>query len=304
VNHYRDRVWRLMPRRNDAVNETWMCDHGRLNYEFVNSAERLRQPLVRRDGALVGCEWEEAIAAAATHLRRLTRTAGGGAIGAVASPHLTNEEHFRFAQLLRALDVTNVDVAVRTGRQDDLLIKAEKAANARGARDMGLGPTADGLGLPALLEAAANGRIRALYVCGPDLWETADRQLLERAVTGVECLIVQDVLRTPLAERAHVVLPSMTFAEKVGTFTNFAGRVQRLQRAIQPGERPCDGEIFSRILGQLVEGRWTFVPERILEEIAQAVPRYAGLTYAKVGSHGWTPPAADEQTQSAGEVKG
>ena len=157
VNHHRNQIWRLMPRRNDAVNECWMCDHGRLNYQYVNSPERLRTPLLRTNGQLAPCGWDEAITAGATQLRRMARASGGGSIAAVASPHLTNEESFRFAQLLRALEVTNVDVAVRLGAHDTLLIKSEKAANARGARDMGLCPGADGVGLPALLEVRGEG---------------------------------------------------------------------------------------------------------------------------------------------------
>ena len=278
----------MMPRRNDAVNDTWMCDHGRLNYQHVNSAQRLRQPLVRRDGQLEACEWDDALTTAATILRRVSRETEGRGIAAVASPHLTNEENFRFAQLLRALRVANVDVAVVTGKSDDLLIKAEKAANARGARDMGLAPVAGGLGLAAILDAAANGEIGALYVCGSDVWETADRQQLEEALKRIECVIVQDITRSPLADFAHIVLPSLTFAEKIGTFTNVAGRVQRLQHAINPPEGQLDdGTIFSRLLAQVTEGVPTFDPVAVLEEIAAAVPAYAGLTPARIGSLGW-----------------
>jgi len=287
VNHYRDRIWRLMPRRNDDVNQTWMCDEGRLNYRYVNSPARLRQPLLRRDGQLEPCAWEDAIAAAASHLRRAAHATQGHGIGAVASPHLTNEEHFRFRQVLQVLGVPNIDVAVRTGPSDHLLIKAEKAANARGARDLGLQPTADGVGLPGMLEAAVSGRITVLYVCGADLWETADRELLTKALERVEYLIVQDIFQSPLAERAHLVLPSATFAEKAGTFTNHARRVQRLQRAIllQDGQLD-DGEIFTRLLRQFSEGPWTFQPDAVLTEIAASVPAYSGLTSARIGPLG------------------
>ncbi len=291
VNHYRDRIWRLMPRRNDAVNDTWMCDHGRLNYQYINDANRLRAPLLRRNGQLETCEWDEAVAATATQLRRIARTTDGRGVGAVASPHLTNEESFRFAQLLQALNVASTDVAVVVGNSDHFLIKPEKAANARGARDVGLQPRSGGVGLPAMLEAAASGQIRGLYVCGPDLWETTPRPLLEKAIDRLECLIVQDIVRSPLAERAHVVLPSLTFAEKSGTFTNGAGRVQRLHRAIEPPDgQPSDGDVFSRLLAQLTEGRPLFDPATVLQEIAAAVPAYAGLTVERVGPLGYALP--------------
>jgi NADH-quinone oxidoreductase subunit G len=306
VHHYRERIWRMMPRRNDAVNETWMCDHGRLHYGFVNDPARLRQPLLRRNGDLAACTWDEALTSVATQLRAVGRRAGGAAIGAVASPHHTNEEHFRFAQLLRVLEVPNVDVAVVSGAGDALLIKPQKAANARGARDMGLRPGPGGLGLPAMLEAAASGRLRALYVCGADLWQTADRDLLDRAVANLELLVVQDLLRSPLAERAHVLLPSLSFAEKTGTFTNWAGRVQRLHRAITPpGEQLGDGEIFTRLLALLAEAPPSFDPQAVLEEIAAAVPAYAGLTFERVGPLGWPlPGTGGDRPAPGGEEAG
>jgi len=291
VQHHRERVWRMMPRRNDAVNETWMCDHGRLRYEFVNDPGRLRQPLLRRNGALEPCEWDEAIAFAATALRGAAREGASRGVGAIVSPHLTNEELFRFAQLLHSVHATQVEVAVRMGLSDNFLIKPEKAANARGARDMGLQSAPGGAGVAGLLAAASRGALRALYVCGPDLVETADPQALDNALEHVEVLIVQDVFRTALAERADVVLPSLTFAEKVGTFTNVTGRVQQIHRAVTPPEgQPNDGEIFSRLLNHVSEARWTFEPTAVLAEIAAAVPSYAGITFAAVGAQGWQLP--------------
>jgi len=125
-------------------------------------------------------------------------------------------------------------------------------------------------------------------VCGADLWETADRELLTKALERVEYLIVQDIFQSPLAERAHLVLPSATFAEKAGTFTNHAGRVQRLQRAfpLQDGQLD-DGEIFTRLLRQFSEGPWTFQPDAVLTEIAASVPAYSGLTSARIGPLGY-----------------
>jgi NADH-quinone oxidoreductase subunit G len=280
VHHYRNRVWRLMPRRNDAVNDTWMCDPGRLGYGYVNDETRLRQPLLRRDGALAPSTWDEALTAVAGHLRGGAR-AGGAA--AIASPHLTNEENYRFAQLLKLSGVDQAAVAVVLGAADNLLIKAEKAANARGARDMGL----NGASVAEILEAAGAGRLATLYVCGNDIL-AIDAELAERALQKVKCLIVQDVAPSTLSERATVVLPSLTFAEKDGTFTNVAGRVQRIHRAIDvPDGQLSDGEIFSRLMGLIGEGAWSFDPRLVLaQEIATSVAGYGGLTFELVGPAG------------------
>jgi len=286
VHHYRNQIWRLMPRRNDAVNETWMCDQGRLDYQYVQSDQRLRQPMLRRGAQLEVVEWNVALDETARRLRQAAAQGQGAAVAAIASPHLTNEENFRFAQLLKALGVTQVDTAVVVGKADNLLIKAEKAANARGARDLGLA-SKSGDGIAPILSAAQAGEIKALYVCGRDLCDTVDAQQLTAALDKVECLIVQDTLPSELVRRAHIVLPSLTFAEKLGTFTNHAGRVQQIHQAVKPAEGQLgDGEIFSRLISLVSEARCDFRATEVLEEIAQAVPAYAGLSFAQVGALG------------------
>ena len=78
-----NQIWRLTPQRNDAVNDTWMCDAGRLNYRFVASPARLPQPLVLSNGALGPVSWTEAVERAAAELLRVRDTYSGDAIGAL-----------------------------------------------------------------------------------------------------------------------------------------------------------------------------------------------------------------------------
>ena len=285
VQHYRDRVWRVMPRRNDAVNDTWMCDHGRSGYDHISAEDRLRAPRLRDGESLADVGWESALDTVAQRLRAAVRDHGADAVGAIASPHLSNEESFRFARLLEALGVERVALPVPMGDSDDLLIKAEKAPNARGARDLGLG--GDAGGPRALLEAAAAGSIKALYVCGSDILHVEDADLVERATAALDLLIVQDLAMSPVAERAHVVLPSLSFVEKDGTFTNVAGRVQRFHKAWDaPEGQLSDGEIFSELLGRVAEAPRGFSAPAVFDEIAASCPAYAGLSYALLGGDG------------------
>jgi NADH-quinone oxidoreductase subunit G len=278
----RREVQRLLPRRNDAVNDTWMCDAGRLGYRFVNEG-RLRAPRIAREGAQVAVGWDEALDEAATRLGALAR--GESAVAAIVSPHLTNEELFVLRQLVEhGLRARRHDVAIRIGAADDLLIKAEKAANGRGARDLGLGTGT----LDAIAADIEAGTVRGLFVTGVDLWEVWGAGRAAALLGRLGTLVVQTSNAHPLADLAHVVLPGLTFAEKRGTFTNEAGRVQRIERALDPEEQPSDGEIFLRLgrrLGmELPPG--AFDPRAVLGEIARAVPAYAELTWDDLGSQG------------------
>src|ERR1019366_10145924 len=123
--------------------------------------------------------------------------------------------------------------------------KAEKAANARGVRELGLVKGADD-GLDELLRACEAGEIKGLYICGDDILDAIAPARLAAILAKIELLIVQDLKLRPQFGRAAVVLPTTTFAEKDGTFTNHAGRVQRIQRALEsPPGWVGDGGIFT-----------------------------------------------------------
>ncbi len=293
IGAFREEIQRLVPRRNDAVNETWMCDAGRLGYGFVGAADRIREARVCDDQGQQVVALDAAITAAAAALRRVREEHGAGAIGIVASGHLTNEEYFRLAGLAReTLTTVSVDLAVPLGEGDDFLIRADKAANARGAREMGLVPGDAGRDLAGILNAVEAGEIRLLWIIGSKDFEAVVGTERALAIAGrLETLILQDVQPSGLSDKATIQLPGATWAEKAGTFTNYAGRVQRIRPAVHSPEGVLlDGEIFAALTGAL-SGRAAvpFVPSSVFDEIAAAVGAYAGLAHQSLGGAGTNP---------------
>ena len=286
VSSARRQVWRLVPRRNDQVNDTWMCDAGRLNYKFIDDPERLLAPQIAGDSGLVETAWQSALERAASSIADFIKRNGAKAFGAIVSPHLTNEENYRFGELLGAVGAGRVAMAVRRGKHDDFLIKAEKAANARGVRELGLVQGADD-GLAEMLHACEAGEIKALYICGDDLLDAVAPERLAAILDRLELLIVQDRKLRPQFARAAVVLPTTTFAEKDGTFTNHAGRVQRIQRALEsPPGWVGDGEIFTGILNLIASRRDRFELGEVWAAMTRDGSPFAGLKLDDIGPHG------------------
>jgi NADH-quinone oxidoreductase subunit G len=286
VSAAREQIWRLTPRRNDDVNDTWMCDAGRLNYKFVGDPERLRAPLVAGDGGLAETGWQSALERTASSIADFIKGNGAKAFGAIVSPHLTNEENYRFGELLGAIGAGRVAMAVRRGRHDDFLIKAEKAANGRGVRELGLVKGEDD-GLGELIRACEAGEIKALYICGHDLLDAVASERLTAILAKIELLIVQDLRLRPQFARATVVLPTTTFAEKDGTFTNHAGRVQRIQPALAtPPGWVADGEIFTGILNLVSSRRDRFELAEVWAAMTRDGGAFAGLKLDEIGPHG------------------
>jgi NADH-quinone oxidoreductase chain G len=105
-----DKVLRQYGRTNDGIDEGFLCDRGRWHLEPMNSPERLRMPLVCRNGELQPASWDEALALVAGRLKEIAQRDGPAAVGGIGSTHTTNEEAYLFQKLLRAgLGSNNID---------------------------------------------------------------------------------------------------------------------------------------------------------------------------------------------------
>lgn len=105
-----DKIMRLMSRPNDDIDDGWLCDRGRWDFDFVNSSQRLRKPLIRRSGQLVTASWEQALFYITMRLKEIIDTHGAQSIGGIGSTRTTNEEAYLFQKLLRqVISTPNVD---------------------------------------------------------------------------------------------------------------------------------------------------------------------------------------------------
>ncbi len=145
-------------------------------------------------------------------------------------------------------------------------------------------PTSPGLTAELILTAAVEGSVKALYLFGEDpLVSFHDRALAKNALKQVDFLVVQDAFLTDAAKLADVVLPGCTFVEKDGTFTNTERRVQRLRRAVTPipGARQ-DIDLFADVMTRMGYPCVHKTAARIMDEISQLTPAYAGIRYARL----------------------
>ncbi|XUW99385.1 MAG: formate dehydrogenase subunit alpha [Dehalogenimonas sp.] len=150
-------------------------------------------------------------------------------------------------------------------------------------------PSTPGLSLLEIIDAVDRKQIKALYIIGENLMlSDPDLNRLKKALMKLEFLVVQDIFMNETAELAHVVLPSTTFAEKEGTFTNTERRVQRLRKAINPvGYSKPDWWITAQLGKRLCGKGFDFSNSaQIFEEIRSLTPAYAGITYGRVQNSG------------------
>lgn len=107
------RVMRVLPLENDAINECWLSDKDRFAYEGLNSDERLTQPMLKQGGQWQTVDWTTALEYVANGLNAIKRDHGAEQIGALASPHSTLEELFLLQKLVRGIGSDSVDFRLR-----------------------------------------------------------------------------------------------------------------------------------------------------------------------------------------------
>ena len=267
-------VQRITPRENDAVNSCWMPDSHRLNFHFLDSADRLKNPVVR--GEESPAKWQRALAAAADKLKagKPEETA------IIASARMTNEELFLVRTLAISLGIENRDVLPRPQKGDGFLVSDDGNPNTSGAKLLGL---ATGK-LPSIVRGVEEGLITRLVVLGED---AADCGISEAGLKSLESLVVMGILSNKSTPHATVVLPSSAWAEKRGSMINVKGRLQRLNQAVQPpGQARDDWEILRDLIG-LVSGTASLTSiEDVFKRMAAETPALSGLTLSRIGDLG------------------
>ncbi|MDB4875412.1 MAG: hypothetical protein JWM41_1858 [Gemmatimonadetes bacterium] len=268
-------VVRLRPRPNDDVNKYFMCDHGRLNYRWMNRQDRVDVPMIRHGSALMGTDWQIAIDNAASILK-------GKKAFVLASPMLSNEALYLLSELVKnsggsgAYRVEQGPEAPLPG-VEDLALRKDRAANVRGADLLGFARSDTPL--------SKLGAGDVLIVADEEL---AGMDAVDVAKAGA-IIVIGTTLPAWARHAAAVVLPIANFVEEEGTFTNIRGRVQRFMQAkAAPGFARPSWFVLSDLLTAVGVRTKHMLASDVFGALATARPEFAGLSYDTLALKGKT----------------
>ena len=158
-------------------------------------------------------------------------------------------------------------------------------------------PREAGLTISEMLDAAANGKIKALWMQGEDVAQSDPNQThVVEALKALDLLVVQEMFFSETARYAHLVLPAASVFEQEGTFTNGERRIQLVRPAVPPpGGARADWEVI-RDVANAMGAHWTHeTPSDVMDEIARVAPNlFGGVSYARLEPDGlqWPCPSA------------
>jgi NADH-quinone oxidoreductase subunit G len=279
VGSRENRIYRFEPRQNDAVNSCWMCDSGRLNYKWIGREDRLAK--VQKQAVRGRCE-EVAWAAAQAEIVSLLRNARAGSTAIIGSARQTNEELYLLSLLARKLGA-ETDVVPRLGEGDKLLVNADKNPNSIGAQATGFAGASPGAKLAQIAEGIRSGKIKTLISFGENPLRFWDKELLNK----LDTFILSDLLPNPSSAYAHYILPGCAAVEKRGTLTNIKGRVQKLNKAVEPpGAARPEWEIVREWVGPVADRELPKTIEAVFDLMASEVPAFNGMSWKGLGDLG------------------
>jgi len=260
-------IYRITPRRNDAVNDTWLADSGRVLYKQVKADDRLTAATI---------EGVAAIPAAA--LARAGELLKAGSVAVVGSGRSSVEEQYLTKKLAAALKVS-ASLVSRVGQGDRLLISSDRNPNVRGALVTGLItalPTQKLAGLAADIDA---GKVKTVVSIGEDLTAAG----LTAAQLAKVSVIYLGTHKNATSDAAKVVVPTLTVFEKSGTFVNQQFRLQKFAKAV-PGPAGVADDLTSlaELIAAVGGGIVSFDLGTLWSSLAAEVPVLAGLSHAKL----------------------
>jgi len=264
-------VYRITPRQNDAVNDAWMTDSGRLLYKEVRAEDRLTAAMI--DG--VASAPAMALKAAADLLK-------GGAAAIVGSGRSSVEEQFLTRKLAEALKAP-ASLVSRVGQGDGILLSSDRNPNVRGALVTGLISALPSQKLAGLAADIDAGRVKTVISIGEDLVAAG----LTPAHLAKVAVVYLGTHRNATAAAAKVVIPTLTVFEKSGSFVNQQFRIQKFAKAVPgPADAADDLVVLGGLLAAVGGPAYSADLATLWSVIAAEVKALAGLDYGTIPATG------------------
>ena len=267
------KIYRITPRRNDDVNDTWMTDSGRTLFKAYESEDRLNAYLV--DG--ISKSLDDAIAASTALLAE-------GSVGILGSAHSSIEEQFLLNQIAQKTNA-QVDLVPSIGTGDGILLSEDRSPNLRGAFINGLIDHVPAAHPEKLSMAITDGSIKTLVVFNEDL-EVLNLPI-KTLKESVEIIYFGNA-KNKTSDLAKVVFPSLSVFEKDGSFVNQNFRLQKFNKAIPgPFGIVSEVQVLTSVLNHLggsVEGSAAL--EELWNQISNEIDLFRGIEWSKIPDHG------------------
>ena len=245
-----DKVMRIVPQENESINECWISDRDRFSYEGLQAADRLTEPMIKKNGQWVTTDWQTALNVVFEGIKKVRReSADLNSIAMLVSPNSTFEEMALAKALMNGVGSTSIDAGLRhsanlnlAGAMPWLGASVQQLADAESIVVVGADPRNDQPLLTQRIRQAAKQGARVVIVnaggldplmpkavwlkAAPSTWaDTLGHDAVSNALSAPEggkfVLIGQQVLMSPFA--GQILAKAAELAKSTGSTLGFLG---------------------------------------------------------------------------------
>lgn len=229
------RTFRMLPRENQDVNGYWMCDYGRMRYKQTNLENRIQTPTLRMRHGLRPTDWQ----AAQVEFTQLLKTPPAE-LAVFVPPQYTNEElagiYAFFHDTIKTKNIyhcVDADKAKNPKIIDEVFMRDDRNPNSQGLLAISKKYNLENSGPDAFAKAAGQSHWKTLIVFGPEDCQAYPDFLTQfKGLNSVKKVLIgtQKAHATTLFD---LILPTLSFVEKEGTFVNYKGMAQKIKAGVQ-----------------------------------------------------------------------
>ncbi len=265
-------IYRITPRRNDLVNDSWMPDSGRELYKLVKSDNRITSPTISGEVSSLSA----AMSAAVDLLRNKK-------VGIVGSCRSSVEELYLLNKLAKILKAKKF-LRGHFGEDDGILLSADRTPNLRGALATGFFTKYPTESLADISVAVSKSQVEALIVIGEDLTSSGiDSDIIEGVPT-----VYLGTHANATFELANVVIPTLTSFEKSGSFINRNFRLQSFKQSVPgPAGLLPDLHLIASLINSFNEVKQSADLAEVWKQIGKPhTSVFKGLSFSQISSEG------------------
>ena len=287
IYHQNGEVFRTSARENLKVNGYFICDTGRYSYHDYEAVERVTSPMIRKDKKWQKISWDGAFKEIFEKLGR-KKEGDSNKVAGIFSPFHTSEANFMFARLMQnVFKERAVTSTLPLPKEEEkkfpggFRISDDRSPNWRGLTEVSSYIFED------IFNEIKKQKIKLMYA----LDDGVNRELTQEwkdLLRNLDFLVVQTYAMTPLAERAHLLLPGAAPLEREGTLMNDSGRIQWLQPVLPlQGSSRSDWQIVMEVMNTVGKREldYSHISE-VMTEMNKRIPAYEGVTFFKLGESG------------------
>ena len=287
IYHQNGEVFRTSARENLKVNGYFICDTGRYSYHDYEAVKRVTSPMIRNNKKWQKISWDGAFKEIFEKLGR-KREGEKNMVAGIFSPFHTSETNFMFARLMQNVFKERAVIGTLPLLKEEekkfpggFRISDDRSPNSRGLTEVSSYIFED------IFNEIKKQKIKLMYA----LDDGVNRELTQEwkdLLRNLDFLVVQTYAMTPLAERAHLLLPGAAPLEREGTLMNDSGRIQWLQPVLPlQGSSRSDWQIVMEVMNTVGKREldYSHISE-VMTEMNKRIPAYEGVTFFKLGESG------------------